>query len=410
MFASMRKLIQSLASRPEVIALLDTWPDLHTRLLDDTLAIQAIPAPTFVESARAALIESRFRQLGLADITRDDMDNVYTRTSGTDHNSPALLISAHLDTVFPMETDLTVRYEPAGERIYGPGLGDNSIGLAAMLALVEQLNVHQIIPPADIWWVATVGEEGLGDLRGIRRASEQLRGKIGLAIILEGMGLGRIYHAGLGVRRLRVTVKGPGGHSWLHADRPSAIHHLLRLGEALVDDVQVSDEPRASLNVGLISGGISINTIAPEASLAIDLRSVEAGTLADLEERVTEIVELFSHAPDLKVSTEVIGDRPSATLPVEHPLVQAAQGVLNYLDYDAPSLEIGSTDANVPLANGIPSVCVGITSGGDAHTTGEYIETAPLVLGMRQLSLLALLAVEHVEEWHVWDRVAQEDT
>ena len=176
------------------------------------------------------------------------------------------------------------------------------------------------------------------------------------------------------------------------------------MGAALVDEVQPSTEPRATLNIGLISGGTSINTIAPEASLSIDLRSVETETLVTLESQVESIIEHFSHTPDLEVSGEVIGDRPSATLPAEHPLVQAALGVLRYLRDEKPTLEIGSTDANITLARGIPSVCIGITGGGNAHTLDEYIETAPVVDGMRQLTLLALLAAERMDGWSVWVR------
>jgi acetylornithine deacetylase/succinyl-diaminopimelate desuccinylase-like protein len=278
------------------------------------------------------------------------------------------------------------------------------MGLAAMLALAEQIGARGISLPVDVWWVATVGEEGLGDLRGIRRACERLGDQIGVAIILEGLGFGRVYHIGLGVRRLRVTVRGPGGHSWGHAGRPSAIHHLLRMGAALVDETEVPDEPRTVLNVGLISGGTSINTIAAEASFAIDMRSVDADSLVGLESQVMEIVGRFSDSPDLEVMTEVVGDRPSAMLSAGHPLVQAAQGALHYVGHDAPSLEIGSTDANITLARGIPSVCVGVTKGGNPHALNEYIEIAPLVMGMRQLTLLALLAVENMDDWRVWDR------
>ena len=392
----MYRLLHALTARSSVADLLLAWEDLREDLLEETLTIQAIPAPTFAEQERAAYVERRFQALGLADVVQDDLGNVYGRTPGDNPSAPALLISAHLDTVFPAETDLTARREET--RIYGPGVGDNSLGLAAMIALAEQISRRRLVPPVDIRWVATVREEGLGNLDGMRRACDRLGGQIGLAIVLEGMGLGRVYHAGLGVRRLRVVVKGPGGHSWLHNGRPSAIHHLLRMGAALVEEIQPPSEPRSTFNIGLISGGVSINTRAPEASLSVDLRSVDGEALAGLEESVRSVIRRYA-TPSLEISTEVIGDRPSAALPVNHPLVQAAIAALDYAGFHAPLLEIGSTDANILLANGIPTVCIGITTGGDAHTIREHIETTHLAAGMRQLTLLALLAAEHIEAW-----------
>jgi tripeptide aminopeptidase len=401
----MLELIQALAARPAENALLTAWPTLQAGVLAEALTIQAIPAPTVNEHARARYVEARFKEIGLEDVALDDVGNVYGRTEGSGSGGPALMISAHLDTVFPADTDLGTHRDAEGGHIYGPGLGDNSLGLAAMLAMAGQLAGRGIIPAADIWWVATVGEEGLGDLRGMRRAFERLGSRTGAALILEGIGLGRIYHAGLGVRRLRVTARGPGGHSWLNADRPSAIHHLLKLGAALVDEITPSEKPRSAFNIGLIGGGTSINTRAPEASLSMDLRSEEAAALAALESQVAAIVGRFAGADGLEVQTEVIGDRPSATLPVEHPLVRAAQAILHHLEHKPIHTEIGSTDANIPLASGVPAVCIGVTTGGNAHTAREFIDTGPLATGMCQLTLLALLAVERIEAWSRWDRV-----
>jgi acetylornithine deacetylase/succinyl-diaminopimelate desuccinylase-like protein len=272
-----------------------------------------------------------------------------------------------------------------------------------MVQLAEQITQRGMTPATDIWWVATVGEEGLGDLRGIRHACDHLGDRLGLAVILEGIGLGRIYHAGMGVRRFKVTVKGPGGHSWLHADRPSAIHHLMRLGAAIVEQVQPPKRPRSSLNIGLITGGTSINTLAPEAAFSIDLRSVDAQALMNMESAVKSLIGRFDGVPDLRIDTEVVGDRPSASLPASHPLVRAAEAVLRYVNAGPGTREIGSTDANIPLARGIPSVCIGITTGGGAHTVEEFIDTGPVATGMCQLTLLALLAARNVVEWSQWE-------
>lgn len=403
----MRELIQSLAARPDVSILLADWQENYTQVLNEALAIQSIPAPTFHEQARAAHVQKKLNALLLPDVAQDDAGNVHACTPGANRDRPALLISAHLDTVFPPETNLTVRHDETAKIIYGPGLGDNSLGVAALLGLAQKFHDLKIVPATDIHWLATTGEEGLGNLRGMRRAYEKLSNRLGLGIIIEGMGLGRIYHAGLGVRRLRVSVMGPGGHSWLHAGQPSAVHHLLRLGAALVDEIRPPVDPRSSFNVGLISGGTSINSLAAEASLATDLRSVDAATLTSLEDQMVAVVNRFSNISALEVSTAIIGDRPSARLPLQHPLVRTAQGVLEHLGYERISLEIGSTDANIPLAAGMPAVCIGITGGGNAHTINEFIETAPIAIGMQQLTLLALLAAEYAATWSAWDCIGE---
>mgnify|MGYP005855773715 CR=1 FL=1 len=394
--------IEALAQRPDARAILAAWPHLADAILEEALAIQAIPAPTFAEAARAQYVAARFREIGLADVAQDSLGNVYARTPAVGPSRLGVIVSAHLDTVFPASTDLTILRDTGDGRVYAPGLGDNSLSLAAMLALAAQLQARDVHPAADIWWVATVGEEGLGDLRGMRAALKRLYGRVGLGLVLEGIGLGHIYHAGLGVRRLRVSVRGPGGHSWLHPEPPNAIHQLVRIAEALVREIQPPVEPRSTFNIGLIEGGTSVNTRAAHASLSIDLRSVDAGVLARLEAEVRSVVSRFAGTPDLSVSIEVIGDRPSAALSIRHPLVRAARAVLERLGWESPVTAIGSTDANVLLAARIPAVCVGITTGGNVHTTEEYIDTGPVATGMSQITLLVLLAAAYADEWRVW--------
>ncbi|GAB4479591.1 MAG: M20/M25/M40 family metallo-hydrolase [Anaerolineae bacterium] len=398
----MLDLIRTTAARPDVKALLDAWPRLSQAVVDEALAIQAIPAPTFGEAARAAHVEHRLASLGLQDVHQDTLHNVYARLPGTRPELPAVLVGAHLDTVFPASTPLQTRHTGRQGRIYGPGLGDNSVGVAAMLALASMLKQRGPRLPADIWWVATVGEEGLGNLKGMREVQRRLGAQLGVAIILEGIGIGRIYSAGLGVRRLGITVRGPGGHSWLHADRPSAIHEIVRIGAALVDGIPLPEDPRTTLNIGLIEGGRSINTRAPQASMAIDLRSSDVKTLTRLEQQVRAIAAQHAHPPDLTVQVDLIGERPCAALSDEHPLVQAALATLRYLGFETHPPESGSTDANVLLAAHLPAVCVGITSGGNAHTLEEYIEPGMLPLGMAQITLLTITAAEHSAEWGRW--------
>ncbi len=390
---------QSLTTTPETLDLLAYWSQHSSQIVDDALALQSIPAPTFDESARGGAMLERFESLNLADVHRDDVGNVYGRTPGASADRPALLVSAHLDTVFPADTDLTPRREAGSGRIYGPGLGDNSLGLASLLGLARQLSGVAPLPLVDIWWVCTVGEEGLGNLRGMRSVVRRLGGRLGAGLVLEGIGLGWIYHVGLGVRRLRITVRGPGGHSWLHPAPPSAVHALLTLGARLVEGVEPPAEPRSAFNIGTIEGGISVNTRAASASMNVDLRSVDGETLARLEGELREIVHRFEPEPGLTISIDVTGDRPSAALPADHPLVAAAQAALWAVGWEDVTLSTGSTDANVLLANGIPTVCVGITTGGAPHTLNEYINLEPIEIGMKQIALLAKLAAAGVDTW-----------
>jgi len=402
----MLKQVKTAAGHRDIKRLYNGWPHKREAILDEALMIQQIPAPTFDEKFRAHYVEDRFQQIGLEDVFRDDLNNVYGRTPGRANGAAtkhAVMVSAHLDTVFPEETDLTPRMDKQHGRCYAPGIGDNSLGIAAMLALAQQLTESGVTPSADIWWVATCCEEGLGDLLGMRRAIDQLGDQIGVGIVLEGIGLGHIYHAGLGARRLKIEVRGPGGHAWLHSRRPNAIHQLMKIGSALVDGIKIPDSPRSTLNIGLVDGGTSVNTRAATASMSVDIRSTNQDTLKQIEDQLTSIVEKYQ-AADLRTKITVVGDRPSARLPIEHPLVASARNVLSYIGCGAAFPEVGSTDANIPLAAGIPTVCIGITTGGNAHTMEEYINTSAIPLGMRQLTLLSLMAARHIDEWREWAR------
>ncbi len=356
--------------------------------LEMALAIQQVPAPTFAEAARSALVLERLRELGLSDVTSDELGNVYGRRPGRS-DRPALLVAAHLDTVFPIETDLQVRHE--GDRIYGPGLGDNSTGVAGMLQIAQVMQRHDLPNEGDIWFVGNVGEEGLGDLRGIRAVVERLRDRLGAAIILEGCDFGTLHHQAIGVRRYRIEVTGPGGHSWGNYGTPSAIHALVRLA-ARITELHPARTPRTTFNIGVIEGGTSVNTIAERASLLLDMRSVNAMALRDLVAQVDRLIAAAAaEHPELQVRAITVGDRPSGSLPREHPLVQAA--VEAYQSVGATvTYQQSSTDANIPLSMGIPAVCVGLTDGGNAHRQDEYIQPANLGRGLQALLLLTLAA------------------
>ncbi len=343
--------------------------------------ICAIPAPTFEEAERAAFVRDQFAGPDLQ-VAGDPAGNVIARRPGR-QRAGALLLAAHTDTVFPRGTDLTVR-ERNG-RLYGPGIGDNSLAVASIIMLPRVLDAAGLRTRHDLLLCANTGEEGLGDLRGIKQIVADHRDGLGAVIAVEGHNLGRVTHQAVGSRRLRVAVEGPGGHSWGAFGNPSAIHAL---GEiiAAIARLPVPREPKTTFNVGLIEGGVSVNTIAPAASLVLDLRSTDPAALATLEGQVREILRR-AEGGGIRVRDEVIGDRPAGALPPDAPLVRAVLDALRELGVE-PVLDASSTDANVPLAAGIPAVCIGLTRGGHAHREDEFIELAPIGRGLQQLVLL----------------------
>jgi tripeptide aminopeptidase len=357
-------------------------------VIDEAIVIQQIPAPTFQETARANHVADKFRGLGLQAVEIDEENNVYGLFKGKE-SGLGLMLSAHTDTVFPEDSDLSINYD--GDNIYGPGLGDNSIGVSGMMGVLFALNQAQIIPACDLWFVATSCEEGLGDLRGIKAAYKRLKDRIKFIINFEGLSLGYIYNAGIASKRLHITTHADGGHSWAHFGRTSAIHELMKLG-AKISSIRATQAPRTTYNIGMVDGGRSINSIATEASMWLDMRSEERETLAALEKQVLEYVaELESD--DLRFTIEVVGDRPAGSIPAEHPLVQMSLAALEESGHSG-SLHNGSTDGNVPLSDGCPTVTIGITNGGNAHRLDEYINTEPISIGMRQAIILTLAAAQ----------------
>lgn len=340
-----------------------------------------IPAPTFQEAERAAFVAEQFRAGGLEPVG-DVAGNVTARRNGGSRGN-ALLLAAHTDTVFPADTDVRVR-ETNG-RLHGPGIGDNSLAVAALLILPRLLDRAGLRTRTDLLLCANTGEEGLGDLRGIKQIVTDYRSELGAVVALEGLNLGRVTHQAVGSRRLRITVEGPGGHSWGAFGNPSAIHVLGEIITAIAR-LPVPREPKTTYNVGLIEGGVSVNTIAPRASLVLDLRSTDRVALDTLVAQVEAIIR-DAAGGEISIRSDVIGDRPAGRLAQETPLMRATVATLRELGIE-PTLDASSTDANVPLALGIPAVCIGLTRGAHAHRLDEYIETAPIGRGMQQLVLL----------------------
>ncbi|PWH12491.1 MAG: peptidase M20 [Anaerolineae bacterium] len=352
--------------------------NLVERILDLAVHIQQIPAPTFQETERARFVLEKFLAEGLSQVEMDSAGNVFACLPGGKH--PALVVSAHLDTVFPLETPLTFRKE--NERMYGPGIGDNSLGVAALFGLVWALRERGITLPGDLWLVANTCEEGLGDLKGMRAICQRFGDTPLLYLVLEGMALGHVYYRGTGVRRYKITFHTQGGHSWTDFGRLSAIHELAKVA-AQIAALKIPSLPRTAFNIGRIGGGTSINTIAAQAWLELDLRSEDAVVLNQLARRVEALLDA-AQQPGLQIERQVIGHRPAGEISPLHPFIQLAQSTLRELGIE-PSLTVGSTDANIPLSLGYPALVLGITCGGGAHTVGEYLETGSVATGMEQL-------------------------
>jgi len=363
-------------------------------IVELTTRLTEIPAPTNDEGQRAAAVRQEMERLGFSRVTEDELHDIVGVIPGKD-SSKCLLLAAHIDTVFPRHVDLTVTRD--GDVLRGPGIGDNTLSVASALMLIEAFRQLGVQPAVDVVVTGNVGEEGLGDLRGMRAVVNSLP-EIAGAIAIEGHSRGRITHRAVGSKRFRVTVTGPGGHSWGNAGLPSAIHHLARI-VARLDDIPLSDDPKTSFNAGLFEGGISVNTIAPKAVAVLDMRSSSADALADLVAEVERVIAM--PAPDgVTVETEIVGDRPAGALPRTSGLVPIAANVLSELGLDVIYDE-SSTDANIPISRGIPSICIGLTTGGNVHREDEYIDIPPLATGFAQLLLTTLRSADAIARGNV---------
>ena len=352
------------------------------------LEMLAIPAPPFGEGPRAEWFIERFGALGLANTHLDGAGNALAELKPADSpDLPCILLSAHLDTVFPASASSVPTED--GVRILCPGACDNAAGLTALLAIAAALRFAGVTPPIPILFAANVGEEGEGDLRGMRHIFQHgaYRSRINAAIALEGSGSSAVVARALGSRRFRISVSGPGGHSWTDAGRPNPI---LILSRALVDlgGIKLSDDPRTTLNVGHISGGTSINSIPEGATALIDLRSTDSAELRATEARMRAVF-------DGVANVEIIGDRPSGALRQDAPLLHTIRAVDRHLTLHT-ELRMGSTDANLPLSLGVPAVAMGAGgSGGGIHTLNEWYDPTGRETALRRI-LLTLLDTVHL--------------
>lgn len=359
-------------------------------VLEEAVTLAQIPAPTFAEQARAAHVKRRMAVIGLTDIDADEAGNVVGRWPGSG-GGPTLLLAAHMDSVFPADTALRVRRE--ADTLHGPGICDNASGLAAMIWTAHILARSNFRLAGDVLFAATSGEEGLGDLRGMREVMRRFGSQVDYVIPVDGS-LGGMVRQAVGVRRLEVTVTAEGGHSWGAFGATSAVHVLGRI-IARLSEIRVPQNPKTTYNVGVISGGTSINTIAAVARAQIDLRSISPEELKRLEAQVRRMVQMTAEDGGARADLTVIGDRPVGSIAESHPLCQAVRAVHQHLNIQT-RVYPSSTDGNIPLSQGIPAVTIGVTIGGNGHRTDEYIHTAPMAKGLAQI-LLVLLAAQQLE-------------
>ena len=351
---------------------------------DEAIVIAEIPAPTFREGARAEHVHDRLAAIGgWDDLSLDRMGNVVAIHEGpAAERGSGLLVAAHLDTVFADdETPATKRRG----RIVGRGIGDNSVGVAGVIAVGEALRRERPRGLGRVILAASVGEEGRGDLGGVRQLCEHYAGAYDRVLAVEGLSLNRIQIGGVASRRYEVRVETDGGHSWGAYGRPNAISVAAR-AIASLDPLmpRVGVEPKTTMNVGVISGGRSVNTIAPDATFELDIRSIDSQALAELDRRARAAIR-GAVTGDARVSLKRIGDRPGGSIGRDDPMIRAVERARRASGLGEPSYGFGSTDANIPLALGIPATCVGITTGGEAHTPREWMRTGPVRRGVPYL-------------------------
>lgn len=366
-------------------------------LVDTQIAVTRIAAPTGDESERGAYVARRFESLGLIAVETDSAGNVIGRRPGKT-TRPAVAVCAHLDTVFPRGTNLDVRRE--GARLYGPGINDNGRGLAVMLALAGEVDGDSLRTDRPIEFVATTGEEGAGDLRGAKHYFATRGRDTAAAVIVDGAGDERIVHHALGSRRFRIAFDGPGGHSWAAFGVANAVHAAAAAATAIAS-LTLPMEPRTTLTVARIGGGLSVNSIPADGWLEVDLRSSSTTVLDSVAKRIVAAVHEATSGEnqrrttgtaELKARVAVIGDRPCGDTAEDHPLVRAAVQVTRLIGR-APELAMASTDANVPISLGIPAIAIGAGGrGGDAHSAAEWYDNAGGPIGVGRVLTIIVSA------------------
>jgi acetylornithine deacetylase/succinyl-diaminopimelate desuccinylase-like protein len=370
----------------------------EARTIEDQIRFCEIPAPSFKETARGEELRKTFEQLGLQNVRVDKAGNVLGDRPGA-ASRPHLVMAAHLDTVFPEGTNVKVRRE--GAVLHGPGIGDDCRGLAVLVSIVRSMKEGKVQTPGSITFVADVGEEGLGDLRGMKQLfNESLKGTVDRFVSIDGTGLS-VTHVFVGSHRYCVTFKGPGGHSFGAFGRANPAYALGR-AVAKIADFRVPTEPRTTVNVGRIGGGTSVNSIPFESWMEVDMRSLDKDALASVDAAFHKAVDSAVVEENARwgtpgmvtVTTDLVGDRPAGSLPADSPMVKTAMDVTGVLGWTATS-GASSSDANYPVSLGIPSLDIGGGGRGtDAHAPGEAFDTTDSWMGTERALLLTIALVQ----------------
>ena len=365
----------------------------ENQTIEDQIRLCEVEAPPFKEAKRAEVYAKMFRELGLQNVRIDKEGNVLGDRPGAQPR-PRLVFTAHLDTVFPEGTDVKVKRD--GNILRGPGIGDDCRGLAVLLAVVRTMNQAKIRTPGSITFAGTVGEEGLGDLRGVKYLfNESMKGQIDRFVSIDGTGLG-ITHIAVGSLRYRVTFKGPGGHSYGAFGLSNPMHALGR-AVATISQFEVPENPKTTFNVGRMGGGTSVNAIPFDAWFEMDMRSASPSALQALDQKFHRAVDDAVKAEDgrwnknvLSVDKTLVGNRPAGQTPANSPIVQAAVSVTKTLGF-AVALDEGSTDSNIPMNLGIPAITIdGGGRGRGAHALDENFDQTNSWQGSQRALLLAV--------------------
>ncbi len=406
----------SLSAVQAVVPAAEDAPELHQALelaasstewmLEQQIAIARIPAPPFHEAERARYVEQLFRELALEEVHRDAVGNVLGLRPGRDDDS-LILVSAHIDTVFSPGTEIHIRQE--GSRWVGPGIGDNAAGVAALVTLIRAMQESRMATRTSILFAANVGEEGEGDLRGMKAifSDENLSRRIRAVVVIDGSSTERLINQALGSRRFEVVVTGPGGHSWADFGLPNPIQALSRAVSRLVE-VSLEDRPRSTLNIGEIAGGTSVNAIPATASMKIDIRSEAEDEIDRLESELRKAVaealmeeNAWARKKSAPLSSEIreIGRRPGGEVALSAKIIEVFRAVDDHLGIRTV-FQRSSTDANVPISLGFEAVAIGSGGrSGASHSLQEWIEPVGREIALQRILLgVALLSGPVAEE------------
>jgi tripeptide aminopeptidase len=387
---------QAILSNPKVVKAIGDIKADDDGALAEQKRITEIPAPPYKEKVRAEYFLKRMQELGFKDASIDTEGNVVALRKGNGGGRPKLVVSAHLDTVFPEGTDVTVK-EKDGV-ILAPGIGDDSRGLAALLSLIKSINANEIATVGDIMFVGTVGEEELGNLRGVKALFRDHTDIDGF-ISIDGLGITRVVNQGTGSHRYEMIFRGPGGHSFQEFGLPSAIHAMGR-AIAKIADLQPPSDPKTTFTVGTVSGGTSVNAIASEARMAVDMRSNSTDELLKLEATLLDLVKQAVaeenarwKSDKLSVEIKLIGDRPAGIVELDSPIVQATRRAVTTIT-GAPRVTFAgsSTDSNLAMSMGIPAVTIGGGGeGGNWHSRNEWYRPVDAWYGPQNALLTILM-------------------